>query len=262
MPTPLSPTLLRTVGGSLPDIPLHTVERLAEYHAKIIRKLPREVAVVAVGDALNDICRSYSRTMPTPEAMQKMVKMVGRDFAYLAPDEIQEAYRLWAAKKLQVDGGELYGQITPQQLGAVLDAYSHQHRKYLYGPFLSAIEGAKQAEAREAAEQAKREAFEAEWPDRLAELVETAEDWRDVPEYFYHVLRDRGELDIDKKAAHLIYEDAAQLVIIEENARIREKQQRGRIFEKLPPRENMQKVIARKLTVFRLYIIPHQQKEQ
>ena len=244
------------------ELPIAVVDKLAGYHANIIRKLKEQDLAGATAKVIleiNDIAKSYSRATVPDEAMQKMVKMVLRDFAYLAPDELQEAYRMWAAKKITVEAEMYGGQLTPQQLGAVLDAYSQQHRKYQYGPFLSALEDAKTEQAKAEAIEAKRAAFDAELPGVLSELIATATDWRDVPEYLYHVLKERGDLPMTSEQAHELYDDAAQLVIIEENERIRDKQQRGRIFEKLMPRETMQKTIARKLAVFRFYVLPKQQ---
>lgn len=252
-------TLSQTDGKEIAaraDLSLVTVNRLANWHSKQIRKLPKDVAAAALGEQIDKLSRQYgAREKPDPETVRECLALVGTKFAYLAPDELREAYRMFAAGEIEHAAGEMYGgRMNARQLGAILTAYV-DHRKYEMAAYLRAKhEMEEEREKAEKAEKAKR-GFEESFLSELAQAVESCEDWREIPEYWYQSLKDRGMIEFTKEEAFQIYEDAGQLTILEENNRIKEKQETGNIFRDIAPRENIQKSIARKLTVFRKYIL-------
>lgn len=260
LPAQLSPTLLQTVSDNT-GLALKVVNQFSQWHPQQVRKIPPGVAALAIGNFLNQIAKQYGvREKPSDIVVKECISLVGLKFNDLAPDEILEAYRQWASGEIEVPkGGEMYGgQINARQLGAVLTAYSKARHSKI-AKYLSEIKEEEIRERRQALNSKKKEAFNVYFKLALSEAIEILEDWREIPVFWYSVLEQRGEINLSPSEKRTVFDDAKELARMEEAERVTDKYQTKKIFQSIGNVDDIQIAIAKKLSVFRFYILKNRE---
>lgn len=249
--------------GEVSGLPQKRVQQLAEYRSALIRNIETDKAYGIIGAAINQVAVSYgTRQEPEAQTLDECIRLVGAKFSHLSPLEIREAYRMWVAEELNIDGGkaEMWGgHINARNLGAVLSAYN-KWRKRDMAKYLNAVEEARQREEREAKERDARENFEAQLFEELEVAVKEMNDWRDVKPYWFRSLWKRSLIKMSTEQIEGIKQEAARLAKEEKEAREREAKESGRLFEHIAEPEGIEVAIRRRLAVWRYYIIPARAK--
>lgn len=225
-----------------------------------------ELAYPEIMQQVAHVAKSYgARREITEEIQKESTRLVQEQFAFLAPQEITEAYRQWAAGELNLRKGEaeMYGgQFDAAQLGKILAAYAERRRK-IVGQYLRTRQEEYEQKAREESVARKKAEFEKQFPATIEKLKATAQDWRECPEWIYEAARKRGLITFDNaQEAQGIYEDALQLARMELQGVYDEAKEKGgksvfqmreieREMKSEDSIESRAKVIARKLSVFR-----------
>jgi hypothetical protein len=238
------------------ELPVERVQELERFRETAIRSMEVVVAAALIGAELIEIAMQYgNREKIRTEVMNEIVGVVGDKFKFLSPYELRKAYRMWAAGEIEAEA--MYGgQINAKQVGSVLTAYRDKRRADM-AAYLIAVDRIRAEELAEERRQKMREAFESEFPKQLAEAVEGAESWQDIPAFWYDVLKGRGQLEITKAKAWEIWERAEKLAIAEENERIHEKRTSTKLFKAVAERDDIQKSISRRLAVWECYVLPN-----
>lgn len=241
--------------SEISELSISRVEQLARYRETAIRLMEPSAAAAIIGDYITKLAMQYgNREKIRLEVMQGIIELIGSEFKFLSPHEIKAAYKMWAADEIQADA--MYGgQINAKQVGSVLSAYCEKRRADM-AAYLIAVESIKAQQLAEERRQAMREAFENKFPQELKSYIDSGKDWREIPVFWYDVLEQRGDLMLSKEEKWSIWNDAEKLAIVEENERIHEKRTGGLTsqFKTIADRNEIQKSIAKRLSVFRYYI--------
>lgn len=209
---------------------------------------------------LDHIAKNYgARQEIEKDTLKEITKFIVEHFGFLALDEIRRAYQMWASEQIKVEGGEIYGGVfNVRQIGKVLAAYNEK-RKVVLGNYLRIAQEEKEQAARLEKERWMKEKFEAEFPGILMKAKKTITDWREVPEYFYDSIQKRWGIEFEPGEAQKIFEDAKEIARLEIAGTLADSfggglKARFEALEREKSFEEIAKVIARKITVFRKII--------
>lgn len=231
-----------------------------------IMNLPKTQATDAylLGEVLK-IARAFGASQQVPADVQaQCVKILQEQFSKMSVPEVWLAYRLHSVGELPDTKGkaEMYGgNFNARNFAAVLAAWKEYKSRAV-------------AEYKNEEERIRRKAEEDERAERMKEqfwpnLVATVEklradgstDWRDCPAYICDSLRNAGKLSLRASEWKPIWEDALELARIEIAGEKEDVRGKVRLIGDVAKRadeeaiDNRAKVIAKKLTVFRLVVL-------
>lgn len=237
-------------------MPTTFVELVADNYKVSIRKIGDYEAKRSLYVLLPIIAKQYGgRETLEGHLLKECTKLIVDRFSFLGVEEVQEAYRQWAAGEFKLKGGEMYGGVfTVRQLGMVLAAYN-ENRKKVVGELLRLSEKQIERNQEEARAERLRQKFEKEFPQMLMNAKTKITDWQEIPDYWYQAALKRGFFQLDRTEALEIFKEAEQLHTIG-----RWKGKPRKVFKEstiIRPKRNFNaeiQVIARKLTVFRKII--------
>ncbi len=175
------------------------VEVIAEGRLLPMRLLAAPVAIGGITAAVKYIAPTYGARQEVPrEVLRECIDIAFKQFSHLGPAEILQAYRLWAAERIQ--GLEMWGgQFNATQFARVLSAYNRYRLRI--SRELAAQEAETQREtmrlAREEAHRKRYEATVAGFPAALqAEREEgTIATPADVPRNWYQLAELHGLIE-------------------------------------------------------------------
>ena len=213
----------------------------------------REAKKELIAAHIARIAKIYGASKDIGEVIAECVRIAKKKFPFLAPDEIREAYESWAVNPEIERSAEMYGgKLNALNFGRVLSAYAERRNK-----IAAAIRNERDRQREEAEEEKRHERmkrkFNQDFVETLRRLKENTNDWRDIPEYIYRVLRNRGELPGLNERWPEIWEDARRLAELEIKNREEEKKL-GKHFFIDSDFETIRIRIARKIAVFRLVV--------
>ena len=210
-----------------------------------------------------ELSKAYGgREVITEYILDQCCTIVMEQFPFLSLDEIEVAYRMWAAGDLETKGSaEMYGgSFNAGQVGKVLGAYA-QHRKKIVAEFLRTKDAVEEARADRTREEHARQKYE----DALGEWwLSEQSDWRELPLHRCETAIKRGLVTATDEEKAEILDDARQIAVMELNGRMEDARGRGirgmgdlRNIEKLlkedtPPTAQ---AIYSKLLVFRKHFL-------
>lgn len=245
---------------SITETSLDFVKFVAVCHKRQMRLDPINSMARLMAVEIEYIAKNYGARVEIGKAsLTEFSKFVLEKFGYLAVEEIRKAYQMWASEEIKVEGGEIYGgSFNVRQIGKVLAAYNEVRKKVL-GNYLRLTQDEIEQREQEAKATAMKEKFEAEFPSIVLKAKEKISDWREVPEYFYEAIKKRWGIPFENGEAKVIFEDAKELAIIEIKLDESESftgglKARFEAKEREKNFDEIAKVIARKLTVFRKVI--------
>lgn len=231
------------------DAPLDLVRKVAGWHGQQIRNLNEMQRTADVLTKIAFIASQYGgREEMSDHLLSECAFLVVEKFGHLSLNDLAEAYRSWASEEIKIQGAEMYGgKFNVRQLGQVLAAYDVRRRR-----IVAELSNARHEHNRQQAEERRRRAmkanFEQTFPTTLANLQATAKSWEDVPEYIFHILRNRKLITLTKAEGENILNESTQIAA----AQIADEKQSARTrFAVTSTVEDRAAVIARKITVFR-----------
>jgi hypothetical protein len=202
------------------------------------------------------IAKTYgARQQITPDVLEGCVDLILDQFNDLGLQEIELAYRLWAAGK--IEGLEMYGgEINATQLGRVLSSYKKYRNKVL-NKYLDAAKAEQTALDEKKQHESRLTEYRNNFPAMIQQTRESGkiQSWQDVPAIWYDTANALGMIQFKHGEAVEIFKRATQLAKIEiaEEVRGLNSDLRSLIIardtKKKDPKERA-KVIARKITVF------------
>lgn len=208
------------------------------------------------------ICESYgARVKVGKEPLKEAARIVREKFAFIAPEEITEAYRLWACGEIQAPGAEMYGgQFNAAQLGKILSAYCEKRRP-LIGAYLRELQREEWEQKKAGHANAWREHYENNFEEAIRKLKARAKGWQDVGAHLYATALRRGLIRFGPGEAQQVYEEALQCAREEAKAAYEKGRNGGHSFFQLRELEKAMadeksieeraREIARKISVFR-----------
>ena len=208
------------------------------------------------------ICENYgARVKVAKEPLKEAARNVREKFAYIAPEEITEAYRLWACGEIQAPGAEMYGgQFNAAQLSKILAAYS-QKRRPVVGAYLRERQREEWEQKKAAHARAWKAHYEQHFDKILEQLKSKAKSWRDVGAHLYDTARRRGLIRFEPGEAQQIYQEALRHAQEEARNAYEQGRRGGRTIFQLRELEKAladekeieerAKEIAQKMTVYR-----------
>lgn len=242
------------------DKPLALVNTIANGYENQIRALDTEQAGFEITALIPQVAKEYgARNSIDENVYAECLELIYEKFSHLGVGEIRQAFRELHSGTFTAQGAESYGgEFTAAQLAKTLAAYN-QYRKKI----LAAMIDAKEAKARAAREEKRREELKQRFEknflrqvEKLAlEIKSDQKTWLDIPSFWKDALMKRGLLVLEKEQALKIYAKARQIAV-------RRKAEGGppTLSEILANRsaniEEETKNLARKLAVYELVIKP------
>ena len=229
-----------------------------------IRQQPAELVSAWLAVNLPILAKAYGNRQEVDDfLLEACCDLVLTQFKHLSLDEISEAYKLWAAGRLAVDGSaEMWGgSWNAKHLGELLRAYSASRLKIQAAILQEAHRVRQEQEA--AASRSERLAQHEAWFRGLVEEKRgTLDSWTDVQAFWYDSARSLDMIQFEPGEAQAIYQDALELAkqkLVDELATCTDFRRRRQILSVLDPDsasglaslEAEARIIARKLTVFR-----------
>ncbi len=220
------------------------------------------------------ICENYgAREKVAKGALKEATRNVREKFAFIAPEEITEAYRLWSCGEIKAPGAEMYGgQFHPGQLGKILAAYC-QKRRQVIGAYLREREREEWEQKKAAHAQAWKEHYENNFDKIIEQLKSKAGSWQDAGAHLYDTAHRRGLIHFEPGEAQQIYQEALRHAREEAETAYEQGRRGGRTIFQLRELEKAMadekgiearaKEIARKMSVYRKLLCeePNQKKE-
>ncbi len=215
---------------------------------------------------LQKVAQSYQATEEQPaHVWLECLETVFSHYSHLGIEELKLAFQLKEAGYFEAPGGEAYGGFfSAGTLAKVLRAYNQWRNKVIAG--LHNAYYIQQAEAKKAEIIEQRKAkFDEKFPELIkAFAVQEKEvdgkkswrrSWQDVPVFWYDVAKRKGMLNLDRETALEIFEDAKGIAAMEQPDEIP-------TLDRHSPEQDRAKTIARKLSVFRLLVLPIRAKHK
>ena len=233
-------------------VPTEQMRQMAVYRRMQIRDNPNAEADII--SKINAVAAAYgAREKLDKTTISAAVDFVRQHFGFLSADEITKAYEMNAAGLLDERSETWGGRFSVDQLGKVLANYA-TYRRRLMSELIKEVEAIREAEqAQEREERMKRE-FEDVFLQKVTFVKEHGTSWEDVPEFWYNVFKERGNIRMTKQKGDEYYQKALQ--IAERAAREQNElallmpfEQRFREVFKIQP-ESYAKTVARKMVVF------------
>lgn len=231
----------------------------------IVRGMSEPVCLAdttAITLQVSRVCAAYGAKTITRDVLVECVESLDKNCASLGLEEIREAYRLYSLGKIEAPNCEMYGGVlTARAFNGVIGAYmSYRAAAYVQ------VRKLEHERRHEAAKKAKEEARKADFLKEFEQAVNVLAKkpgitWRDVPEYWYNILKPAGLLPGLAECAGEIYQEAKELFLQEKSddlksASLIKSIEIRRILDDAEAVENGAKVVARKLAVFQLFISP------
>lgn len=244
--------------GRLSGLSQDRIQELASFRQSLVRDLNPDSAYTVIGAAINFVAVRYGvRKEPEHGTLDECIRLVGSKFNYLSPVEIKEAYRMWAAGKLEIgSSAEMWGgEINARNLGAVLSAYAEWRKKDM-AKYLSAVQQEREEKTREEKTAKAKAEFETNLFAELDEAVKDYEDWKQVKPYWFSALWKRKLISMTDEQIEQIKVDATEEAKKERENREKTARDEGKLFEQVAEAEGIEKAMRCRLAVWRHYILP------
>lgn len=198
--TGAAPELVRAVAASVSGNTLRSSLRT-----------DKAATVVFLCAELEFCARTYSGCVNTSDdTFREMVGFVLDRFGSYNAGEIREAFRLAAARELDVDMKAYHGIFTVDTLGAVLGAY----RDYRGRLVTAVLTAEREAEAKAYADRRAEEFDSAGWSTRRLDHLKTVAPFgvEDCTAYDYEHFSGNGKLQVTQEQKEQAWKDAFQAV--------------------------------------------------
>lgn len=229
-----------------------------------IRQQPAELVSAWLAVNLPILAKAYGNRHEVDDfLLEACCDLVLTQFKHLSLDEISEAYKLWAAGRLSVDGSaEMWGgSWNAKHLGELLRAYSASRLK-IQAAILQEAHRVRQEQEAAASRADKIAQHDAWFRGLIEEKRGKLESWKDVQAFWYDSARSLDLIEFETGEAQAIYEDAlvlAEQQLVDELAKCTDFRRRKQILSVLDPDSGSgqatiaaeARIIARKLTVYR-----------
>lgn len=220
--------------------------------------------------AICESCGARSQVGKAP--LKESVRIVRERFAFIAPEEIAGAYRLWACGEVQAAGAEMYGgQFNAAQLGKILGAYCEKRRPVV-GAYLRQLEQETWEQKKAGHAKAWKDHYENNFEKIIEQLKAKAHSWQAVGAHLYDTALRRGLIRFEPGEARQIYEEALQCARKEAQDAYDEGRKGGKSIFQLRELEKAMadekgieeraKEIARKMSVFRKLLSGNQNQKK
>lgn len=208
------------------------------------------------------VCESYGARVQVEKApLKEAVRIVRERFAFIAPEEIAGAYRLWACGEIQASGAEMYGgQFNAAQLGKILGAYCEKRRPVI-GAYLRERQREEWEQKKAGHAKAWKDYYENNFEKIVEQLKAKAHSWQAVGAHVYDTALRRGLIRFEPGEAQRIYQEALQYARKEAREAYEEGRKGGKSIFQLQELEKAMadekgieeraKEVARKMSVFR-----------
>ena len=161
------------------------------------------------------VSKTYgARVTVGQEVLDECVNIFLDNFCDLGINEITEAYRMWSMGKLTIQGSaEMYGgEFNAAQFAKIMAGYV-EYRKQITSAYIDAREVEKY-------ENQKKEAMKIRMQKNMQQFLEefsnkSFADWTKIPGWWYDVAKERGLINIEKKRAFEIWEQAKKIADIQ-----------------------------------------------
>lgn len=247
-------------------------QAIAGYHNQLRHMHPaRQVAEIET--QVKFICENYgARVKVAKEPLKEAARIVREKFAFIAPEEITEAYRLWACGEIKAPGAEMYaGQFNAAQIAKILGAYCEKRRPVI-GAYLRERQREEWEQKKAGHAKAWKEHYEQNFGQIIEQLKSKARSWQDVGAHLYDTAMRRGLIRFEPGEAQRIYQEALQSARKEAESAYEQGRQGGRNLFQLRELERAMrdekgleergKEIARKMSVFRKLLSDNQNQEK
>lgn len=224
-------------------------------HESQLRKMDSIHAIKELTIHIPLIAKEYgARFDLSPNVVQEAIRLILKKFGKLGLIEIREAYREFASGETKILGAEMYGgEFNVANLGKVLTAYCENRSKVLAELLKQKSEA--ETELIEAEKHKSRQKeFDKSFPKLVMEKRLEFEKWSDVPVFWYKIILSKGWISFEEGEANEIFEEAKSIAKIELRKKELERSQVSiqELFKmKIPTEEELSKIIARQLTIFK-----------
>ena len=188
------------------------VRWLMECRKQPIRSLDISAVLKYLAIRLRTVAKAYGARMEIDEETLTICQeLILEEFKNLGIDEIEKAYFLWSAGKLETYGAEMFGgQFSAAQLGKVLAAYE-KRRKKIVAQIIIEQEKMREMEQKAAKIEKLKGSFEA----NLIEAIEKGKlnfvKWEQIPVWWWASIKERGWVKFERGEAMKIFVEAQGL---------------------------------------------------
>jgi len=184
------------------------------YNCKMRDMNPEQLerAAFQIGAILPKLAKKYGANAHIGfEILEGCQELILNQFLELSVEEIETAYELWSAGKLEVKNADMYhGIFNVSQLGKILSAYSKRRKKII--ATLIHEQGENKIRAERAAKNQKlKETFEVEFLNNFEKKRESIKEWKDVPSWWWGTMKKRKWIPFTRDEALEAYDEAGEL---------------------------------------------------
>lgn len=215
-----------------------------------------ERAAFQIGAILPKLAKKYGANAHIGfEILEGCQELILNQFLELSVEEIETAYELWSAGKLEVKNADMYhGIFNVSQLGKILSAYS-KRRKKIIATLIHEQGENRIKEERAAKNQKLKETFEIDFVNNFEKKRTSIKEWKDVPTFWWEVMKKRKWIQFTKEEALKTYEEAGKLAkihtqLIESENRVNQAIKRFDLVRDVDAK-SLRQNIAGQLMVFR-----------
>lgn len=194
-------------------------EPLNDDEKTIIAARQFRIANIEAKQAFKDVLTTISNLFPVYGIdgdfafFSSIAKEIIKTFGQIASNEIEIAFRLFAAEKLELDEDvKFYGKANMHTIGKILNSYTAYRRKII-AAYDNEQAGLRHMEEYEVKKKRERDDLYQRFPNMLKEF--SSDNYEDVPLFWYDMATNLGLLTWEEGEKRTLWDEAKQLALLE-----------------------------------------------